>query len=91
MTLQECQTTGFDVYASALLEIQFLSRKLSLSGFRLLSHSTVLVVNCELNGTDFHGVDLRACRFDRCTMAGSLFHEATADGVDLRGSSTASL
>jgi uncharacterized protein YjbI with pentapeptide repeats len=87
VTFLDCQMTGFDVNASALLDIQFLSSKLSLSNFRFLSRARVLFEDCEMDGTDFTGVDLRRCIFRRCILDGSLFNEAKAAGLDLRGSS----
>jgi uncharacterized protein YjbI with pentapeptide repeats len=91
VTFEECQMTGFDVNSSALLDIQFLRCKLSLSSFRFLSNARVQFAHCEMDGTDFQGVDLRRCFFDRCILTGSLFHEAKAHGLDLRGSSIAAV
>jgi uncharacterized protein YjbI with pentapeptide repeats len=89
VSFEECQMTGFDVNSASLLDIQFLRCKLSLSSFRYLSHAKVLFADCEMDGTDFQGVDLRQCFFDRCILTGSLFNEAKAHGLDLRGSSIA--
>lgn len=91
VSFEECQMTGFDVNSSALLEVQFLRCKLSLSSFRYLSNARALFVDCEMDGTDFQGVDLRQCLFERCILTGSLFNEAKAHGLDLRGSSVADL
>jgi hypothetical protein len=91
VTFQDCQMTGFDVNASALLDIRFLGSKLSLSNFRFLSRARILFADCEMDGTDFTGVDLRRCIFNRCVLDGSLFHEAKAEGLDLRGSSIAAV
>jgi uncharacterized protein YjbI with pentapeptide repeats len=91
VTFQECQMTGFDVNSAALIDVQFLACKLSLSSFRFLSKAKVRFADCEMDGTDFQGVDLRGCRFERCILTGSLFHEAKAQGLDLRGSSITGL
>jgi uncharacterized protein YjbI with pentapeptide repeats len=83
--------TGFDVNSAALLDVQFLACKLSLSSFRFLSKAKVHFADCEMDGTDFQGVDLRGCRFERCILTGSLFHEAKSQGLDLRGSAITGL
>lgn len=86
VTFEECQMTGFDLNSSTLLDVQFRRCKLALSSFRFLAKAKMGFTDCEMDGTDFQSVDLRRCYFDRCVLTGSLFHQAKAEGVDLRGS-----
>ncbi len=87
VSFENCQLTGLDVNSSVLTDVSFLRCKLSLSSFRYLARAKIRFADCELDGADFQGVDLRPATFARCVLTGALFHQARADGLDLRGSS----